>query len=131
KTVTTGGGDKQIRPWDPNADNSRQRRSFGTFGGPVLRLQYTPDGKQLVACSSDKTLRVINATSGSQVHSLKGHQDWIYSVAISPDGKTVASGSWDGEVRLWNLADGKALRTILAAPGLSPKPPANAQAASR
>jgi hypothetical protein len=32
----------------------------------------------------------------------------------------VASGSWDGEVRLWNLADGKALRTIIAAPGYKP-----------
>ena len=36
------------------------------------------------------------------------------------DGKTLASGSWDGEVRLWNLGDGKPLRTILAAPGFKP-----------
>ena len=42
--------------------------------------------------------------------------------AISPDGKTVASGSWDGEVRLWSLADGKLIRVIIAAPGF--KPPA-------
>ena len=49
--------------------------------------------------------------------SLQGHNDWIYALAISPDSKTVASGSWDGEVKLWNLADGKLLRTIIAAPG--------------
>jgi WD40 repeat protein len=42
---------------------------------------------------------------------------------------SLASGSWDGEVRLWNLADGKPIRTILAAPGY--KPEANAQAAAR
>jgi len=48
---------------------------------------------------------------------MAGHQDWIYSLAVSRDGRTVASGGWDGEVRLWNLADGKLLRTIIAAPG--------------
>jgi WD40 repeat protein len=42
----------------------------------------------------------------------------VYAFAIAPDGKTLASGSWDGEVRLWNLAEGKPVRTILAAPGL-------------
>ena len=55
-----------------------------------------------------------------QLRKLQGHNDWIYALAISPDSKTVASGSWDGEVRLWNLADGKLLRTIIAAPGYKP-----------
>ena len=61
------------------------------------------------------------------LRSLQGHTDWVYSFARSPDGKTVASGSWDGEVRLWNFSDGKPIRTVIAAPGF--KPAANVQAA--
>jgi len=116
KTVATGGEDNKIRVWKPD-DEGKQARQFGTFAGPVFRLQYAPDGKTLVACSSDKTVRLFDPESGSQKQSLTGHADWVYSVAVAPDGKTVASGGWDGEVRLWNLADGKAARTIVAAPG--------------
>jgi WD40 repeat protein/mono/diheme cytochrome c family protein len=117
KSVATGGGDNQIRLWTPDNDG-KQVRSLGGFGGPVFQLRYHPDGKQLLACSADKTVRVY--ADNSQRLVLNGHGDWIYSFALSPDGKTVASGSWDGEVRLWNLADGKPLRTIVAAPGLKP-----------
>ena len=80
-------------------------RQIAGFGGPVFRLQFTADGKGLVACSSDKTVRVFNPADGASLRVLSGHNDWIYSFALSTDGKTLASGSWDGELRLWNLAD--------------------------
>lgn len=40
---------------------------------------------------------------------LKGHSDWVRSVAFSPDGKRLASGATDNRVKVWNLADGKEL----------------------
>ena len=90
--------------------------SFGLLGALTL-----------VACSGDKQVHVFKA-SGSSIRKLQGHDDWIYSLAISRDGKTIASGSWDGDVRLWNLADGKPLRNFIAAPGLKP---ATTKAAAR
>jgi tricorn protease-like protein/mono/diheme cytochrome c family protein len=117
KTIATGGGDNQIRIWNPD-DDGKQVRAIGGFGGPVFKLLYHPNGKQLIACSADKALKVVDPSNGSQVRVMQGHNDWIYAFALSPDGQTIASGSWDGEVRLWNLADGKPLKTILAAPGL-------------
>ncbi|BAZ00951.1 protein kinase [Tolypothrix tenuis PCC 7101] len=43
---------------------------------------------------------------------LEGHSSLIRSVAISPDGKTLASGSDDKTIKLWNLKTGKQIRTL-------------------
>ena len=72
-----------------------------------------------VAC--DHIIRVLDPANGNKKQSLEGHTDWVYSFAIAADGKTLASGSWDGEVRTWTLSDGKPLRTFVAAPGSKPK----------
>ena len=40
-------------------------------------------------------------------HTLKGHTESVVSVAYSPDGKTLASGSEDKTIKLWDVATGK------------------------
>src|SRR5439155_10826333 len=42
-----------------------------------------------------------------QLDEIKAHSDWVVAVAISPDGKTVASGGKDGMVRLWEVSTRK------------------------
>ena len=43
---------------------------------------------------------------------LEGHNDYVHSVAFSPDGQTLASGSGDDTIRLWNVATGETIRTL-------------------
>src|SRR3990172_5673875 len=47
---------------------------------------------------------------------LEGHSDCVNAVAWSPDGKTLASGSSDDTVKLWDVASGKNLATLKAEP---------------
>jgi mono/diheme cytochrome c family protein len=126
KGIATGGEDNRVRIWSPDSEG-KPIRELGGFGGAVFKLRYSPNGQNLLVAGADKAVAVYDA-KGSQIRGLKGHTDWIYSLAISADSKTVASGSWDGEVRIWNLGDGKLLRTIVAAPGYKP---ATAQAAAK
>jgi WD40 repeat protein len=43
---------------------------------------------------------------------LTGHSDSVWSVAYSPDGQTLASGSWDKTIKLWNVKTGNLLQTL-------------------
>ncbi|WJW70100.1 serine/threonine protein kinase (plasmid) [Candidatus Chlorohelix allophototropha] len=46
------------------------------------------------------------------LNTLSGHSHWVESVAYSPDGKTLASGSLDNSIKLWDAVTGKELRTL-------------------
>jgi WD40 repeat protein len=46
------------------------------------------------------------------VRTLKGHTKTVRSVAFSPDGRLLASGSDDGTVKLWEVATGSLVRTL-------------------
>src|SRR5438046_2240027 len=48
---------------------------------------------------------------------LKGHTEAVYAVAFSPDGKQLATGSFDKTVRLWDTASGKEVKTFGGAAG--------------
>jgi WD40 repeat protein len=41
-----------------------------------------------------------------------GHSDSVYAVALSPNGKYLASGSWNGTVILWDIQSGRVIRTF-------------------
>jgi len=73
----------------------------------VQGIAYLPDGKRLVSCSFDKTVRIWDAETGNPVFELRGHTSWVICVAVSPDGKWIASGSWDNIVRIWRAETGE------------------------
>ena len=116
-TVATSGRDNRIRVWA--VADAKQAREIG-FGGEVFRIRTTPDGMSF-AGSADKFARQHNLTNGQMVKQFGPHNDWVYSVAYHAGTKRVASGSHDGEVRIWNAEDGKELLKFIAAPGYKPQ----------
>lgn len=116
KSVVSAGRDKQLRVWDPA--NGKQIRAIGGFGGEVFMLAISPDSHVFSACE-DKQVREHEIGSGKAVRSYTGHKDWVFSVAVHPGSKRLAGGGIDGEIVIWNTADGKVVLRFVAAPGLN------------
>src|SRR5262249_44631303 len=116
-TMLATGSEKQIRLWD--ASNGRLKavleQPTSAFSG-VYRLAFSPDGQMLAsligeagkpkkAWHSDVRSRELRPTR-------RGDTGVVFSAAIAPDGKTLATGSTDRAVRLWDLENGQPRTTL-------------------
>ena len=70
--------------------------------GWLYDIAYSRDGKRL-AVTSSIGIWIYDARTGEELDLLTGHISNVSSVSFSPDGKTLASGSSDGTVLLWEL----------------------------
>ncbi len=114
-TLATSGRDNRVRVWA--IAEAKQAREIAV-GGEVFRITMQGDGTAFSG-SADKFARHHNLTNGAQVKQFGPHDDWVYAASYHAGSKRVASGSHDGQVRIWNYDDGKELVRFIAAPGLA------------
>jgi WD40 repeat protein len=64
-------------------------------------VAYSPDGGRIASGAEDNTIKIWDAESGRELHTLKGHTNVVAFVAYSPDGHRIASGSVDNTIKIW------------------------------
>jgi WD40 repeat protein len=109
RLLASGSGDNTIKLWEV-ASGSEVR----TLSGHT-RCQFRGVQPRRAAPGLRLHGRHDQAVGGGQwqprAHPLRPHH-WVESVAFSPDGRLLASGSWDNTIKLWDVATGREVRTL-------------------
>ena len=116
--IASGSYDRTIRVWDVNTGKELALLSGYSSHVPSIhggRLAFSADGAMIASGGYDGTngtIRVWDAETGSLLRTLTGHTSAVGSVAFSPHGTTLVSGSYDDTVRVWDAETGSLLRTL-------------------
>jgi RNA polymerase sigma factor (sigma-70 family) len=106
------GGVRTIRIWDLST-GKEVRRLPGHFCQCDCPVALSPDGTKLATRNGEHgQIHLWELATGKRLTPQGGHQRPIGSVAFSPDGKTLATGSWDDTLRLWDPSSGKEIRRL-------------------
>ena len=122
KVGFSAGADKQLRMWNAVGDG-KQIRVLGGHGDEITKLIAHLTKPLLVTTSADKTVKLWDAGSGANTKTFPAMNDYVFTAAISPDGTLVAAGGYDGEVRVWKVADASVVKAWNASPGYAPPMP--------
>jgi WD40 repeat protein len=120
--VLAASGDKIVHLWNVSiaeagldADASRTVATevfldFNTLGGEVWAAMFAPDGRHILTIGgNDATMWDIGSRRPVIRYSPHGA---VASAAVSPDGKLVATGSWDHSAKIWDVDTGRAVHKL-------------------
>jgi WD40 repeat protein len=123
KTLASGSKDKTIKLW--NVKTGQLKKTLKKHDSHVYSVSFSPDGQTLASGSWDNTIKLWNVNTETEIPTKMRHginpckepfeecMAKVYSVSFSHDGKTLASGSLDKTIKLWNVKTGEEIRTFL------------------
>jgi WD40 repeat protein len=124
RLLASGSLEETIKLWDVTTGSLV--RTLTGHTDSVYSVAFSPDGRLLASGSCQRNsnyfcsqgeikpgeIKLWDVTTGSLVRTLTGHTDSVYSVAFSPDGRLLASGSRDATIKLWEVASGSLVRSL-------------------
>ena len=99
-----------------DASTLKSLRKVEGIAGKASALTFSRDGSTLFVAAGNAGVSgvayVVKVTDGKILATLEGHKDALYALAVSPDGKTLATGGYDQKIKLWDLATTHEAATI-------------------
>uniref|UniRef100_A0A8B9L248 Dynein assembly factor with WDR repeat domains 1 n=1 Tax=Astyanax mexicanus TaxID=7994 RepID=A0A8B9L248_ASTMX len=80
---------------------------------PLTNVAFNKSGSSFITGSYDRTCKIWDTASGTELHTLEGHKNVVYAVAFNnPYGDKIATGSFDKTCRLWSAETGQCFYTF-------------------
>ena len=98
--IASAGSDGFVRIWD--AGNGTQLRAINTQNYDVWSVSFGNNGKWVAGAGANRFVKVWDVDTGKEVFSYHGPQPF-HVVRFAADGTTLAAGSRDGIVRVWDV----------------------------
>lgn len=112
KEIYSSGHEPQIFKFDAERGDRPNRQS--AHSGVVYQMSWDKNWKRFISAGSDRSVKTWLPGAKAET-TLQGASDVVYSVALSPNEKLAAAGTWDGYVRIWSLKTKKVVLTLLSA----------------
>jgi predicted Zn finger-like uncharacterized protein len=89
-----------------------ERSIYSCNAGGEMGAIFTADGERLVTFSQDGQVRIRDAHTGNLLQVLGSHREPLRAIAMSGDGKFVATGGYGDQIKIWDLASGREAKSI-------------------
>jgi WD40 repeat protein len=76
-------------------------------GGNIYSARFSPDGSRIVVARMDRRAYVVDAKTGKEITTFKGHSNVVMGAEFSPDGQRIVTSSRDGTAQVWDAATGE------------------------
>jgi guanine nucleotide-binding protein subunit beta-2-like 1 protein len=115
RQIVSGSRDKTIKLWNTLGECNYTITEEGhTEWVSCVRFSPSTANPLIVSAGWDKVVKIWNLANCKLRTNLFGHQGYLNSVTVSPDGSICASGGKDGTANLWDLNEGKRLYSLVA-----------------
>lgn len=111
KTVATASWDRTVKLWD--ASTGEELATLEGHTVQALAVAFAPDGRSLASVSGSwgdreygpgpGELKIWDASTHENLATVPAHSEQTFSVVYSPDGRKLATASWDRTVKLWDV----------------------------
>jgi WD40 repeat protein len=106
--ISAAGYDKTIYIWAVGDTEGSLKQSLIGDEESILALVWSPDGKTIITASSDGSIRFRDAKTLDPLRVIDHQPDWVQALAISPDGRWLAAGRFNGTLSLYDVKNDKA-----------------------